>query len=239
MNTALIVKDTLPRKNFSAISQLGLKALNLALAHVAALGPRLPPGMVEDLLADVEKLGDVVPSAKQARSESVAATSAQNVALAEGHTRVRQVRAAVRRAKAPADVKRAFGIGRRTRTHVVSDVKAAIQQILDRAKEKPAEAESLGIMKKDLDGLTLALAAITDADTKQEQKRASAPLTTQERNRIGNRILAAVARIEGAGRLEFANDDVKRASFEALGAGPRIRRNMVSGSSAAEAAASG
>ncbi|MDI1477156.1 hypothetical protein [Polyangium sp. y55x31] len=239
MNTALIVKDTLPRKNFSAIAQLGLKALNLALVHAAALDPRLPPGLVEDVLADVEKLGDVVPSAKQARSESVAATSAQNVALAEGHTRVRQVRAAVRRAMAPADVKRGYGVGRKLKTRVVSDVKAAIQQILDRAKEKPAEAESLGIVKKDLDGLALSLTAITDADAKQEQRRASAPLTTQERNRIGNRILAAVARIEGAGRLEFANDPVKRASFEALGAGPRIRRNAGAGSAATEAAASG
>ncbi|MDC3954474.1 hypothetical protein [Polyangium jinanense] len=239
MNMALIVKDTLPRKNFSAISQLGHKALNLALGHAAALGPRLSPGLVEGLVADVEKLGDVVPSAKQARSESVAATSAQNVALAEGHTRVRQVRAAVRRAKAPADVKRGFGVGRRTRPHVVSDVKAAIQQILDRAKEKPAEAEALGIVKKDLDGLALSLAAITDADTKQEQKRASAPLTTQQRNRIGNRILAAVARIEGAGRLEFANDPVKRATFEALGARPRIRRKVDAGSGTTEVVVSG
>ncbi|MDI1431845.1 hypothetical protein [Polyangium sorediatum] len=236
MNTDLNVKDTLPRKNFSSISQLGLKALNLALAHADALGPRLSPGLVEGLLADVEKLGDVIPGAKQARSESIAATSTQNAALAEGHARVRQVRAAVRRAKASVDVKHGYGIGQRIRSRVVSDVKAAIQQILDRAKDKPAEAKSLGIVQKDLDGLALALAAITDADTKQDQSRASAPLTTQQRNRIGNRILAAVARIEGAGRLEFANDETKRASFEALGAGPRGRRNVDAASSTTEGA---
>ncbi|MRG94734.1 hypothetical protein [Polyangium spumosum] len=227
MTATLIVKDTLPRKNFIAITQLGLKALNLAFTYAVALGPRLPQGMVEDLSLDIEILGEVVPSAIQARSESVAATSTQDTALAQGHTRVRQIRAAIRRTMAPEDVKRGYGVGRRARKESVAHVKAAIQQILDRAKNNPAEAASLGIVQKDLDNLALSLAAITDADTVQEKKRASAPLTTQERNRVGNRILAAVARIEAAGRLEFANDDTKRASFEALGAGPRMRRKAV------------
>ncbi|MDI3284842.1 hypothetical protein [Polyangium sp. 15x6] len=239
MTATLIVKTSYPRKGFSAITQLGLKALNLALTHAAALGSRLPQGLAEGLTSDIESLGEVIPGAKQARSEAVAATSGQFAALADGHVRAKQVRAALRRVKAPADVKRAYGVGRKMRKDSVSDVKAAIQQILDRAKEKPAEAESLGIAKKDLDGLELSLAAITDADTKQEQKRASAPLTTQQRNRIGNRILAAVARIEGAGRLEFANDPVKRASFEALGAGPRVRRRVDAESGATEVVVSG
>ncbi|TKD13098.1 hypothetical protein [Polyangium fumosum] len=225
MTATLIVKSSYPRKGFTAITQLGLKALHLAFTHAAALSPRLPQDLVEELKSDIESFGDVVPGAKQARSESVAATSEQFAALADGYERARQVRAALRRVKASADVQRAYGVGRKMRKDSVSDVKAAIQQILDRAKDKPAEAKSLGIVQKDLDGLALALAAITDADTKQDQSRASAPLTTQERNRIGNRILAAVARIEGAGRLEFANDETKRASFEALGAGPRGKRN--------------
>ena len=239
MTATLIVKSSHPRKGFTAITQLGLKALHLALTHAAAISPRLPQDLVEGLKSDIESFGDVVPGVKKARSESVAATSGQFAALADGHERVRQVRAALRRVKAPADVKRAYGVGRKMRKDSVSDVKAALQQILDRAKEQPAEAESLGIVQKDLDGLVFALAAITDADTKQDQRRASAPLTTQERNRIGNRILAAVARIEGAGRLEFANDDTKRGSFEALGAGPRGRRNVDAASRTTEGVVSG
>jgi len=226
MTATLNVKSSYPRKGFTAITQLGLKALNLANTHAAELGPRLPQGLVEALTSDIESLGEVVPGAKQARSEAVAATSGQNAALTDGYTRAREVRAAIRRVKAPADVKRAYGVGRKMRKDSVSDVKAAMGQILDRAKGNPAEAESLGIVTKDLEGLKLSLEAITDADTKQEQVRASAPLTTQARNRIGNRILAAVARIEGAGRLEFANDSAKRVSFEALGAGPRVRRSV-------------
>lgn len=223
MTAALIVKSTLPAKDFTTITQLGLKALNLAVTHAAALGPRLPEGLVQGLSQDIEKLGEAVPGAKQARSEAVAATSAQNVALEQGHAQMQQIRAAVRRAKAPADVRRAYGIGQKVNKTNMRDVKAVIQQILGRAKENPAEAASLGIVQKDLDALALALVAITNADAVQEQKRASAPVTTQERNRMGNRILAAVARIEGAGRMEFAKDEAKRASFEALGAGARKR----------------
>jgi len=238
MNTSLIVKSTLPSKSFNSIQQLGLKALNLAHTHAAALGPRLPEGLVEGLSDDLEKLGAVVPGAKLARSEAIAATSAQNTTLEGGHTRMRQIRAAIRRAKAPADVKRAYGIGQKVNKTSVRDVKVAIQQILARAQANPAEATSLGILPKDLDGLTQSLTAIVEADALQEEKRAHAPLTTQERNRSANRILAAVARIEGAGRMEFASDAANRGNFEALGEGTRGRRRRAAGEEAdGEAAA--
>ena len=236
MNAPLIVTHTHPKKDFTAITQLGLKALNLALTHAAALGQRFPEGMVEGLSDDLANLGEVVPGAKVARNEAVAATSAQNVALETGYTQARQIRAAVRRAKAPADVKRAYGVGQKVGKTNVRDVKAAMQQILDRATENPAEAASLGIVKKDLEGLGQSLAAITNADAWQEKKRASVPLTTQMRNRVGNRILAAVARIEGAGRMEFANDAATRASFEALGAGPRAAKKKRSAEDEADEA---
>ena len=224
MTSTLIVRDTLPKKDFSSITQLGLKALNLALSHAAALTPRLPRDMLKGLAEDLQSLGVVVPGAKQARVEAMSATTTQNAALQQGYSRVLQIRAAIRRAKAPAEVQHAYGVGVVVRAHVVRDVKAAIQQIVDRANLQPDEAASFGILRKDIDALTLALEAITDADTKQEQKRASAPLSTRERNRTANRILAAVARIEGSGRMEFAHDATTRASFEELGKGPAAKR---------------
>ena len=98
----------------------------------------------------------------------------------------------MRRAKAPTDVKHAYGIGQYMNPRIVRDVKAAIQQILDRAKGDAVEARSLGIVKKDLEGMQAALAAIKDADTVQEQRRASAPggwssPTTRGRARISRR----------------------------------------------------
>ncbi|MRG92305.1 hypothetical protein [Polyangium spumosum] len=224
MNAPLIVTNTLPSKSFNTITQLGLKALNLALVHNAALGPRLPQGLVDGLIIDIEKLGEAVPGAKFAQGEAVAATSAQNVALESGHAQVKQIRAAIRRAKAPVDVKRAYGIGQKVNKTNVRDVQVAIQHILERAEKAPDEATSLGIVPKDIAKLKQSLAAITQADAQQEQKRATAPGTTRARNRTANRILAAVARIEGAGRIEFEDDPAILAEFEALGAGTRGKK---------------
>lgn len=223
MTTTIAVRSTSPRKDFSDIMQLGLKALHLASTHAAALADRLQ-GTEKNLAADLEMLAAVVPGAKQARAESIAATSAQTAALERAYERVKQVRAAVRRSKATKETLRAYGVGIAVKSNVVRDVKAILQQIVARAKDMPDEAAALGILKKDVDGLELSLAAITAADAKQEEKRASAPLSTQERNRTANRILGAVARIEGAGRMEFADDPETRAAFEALGAASRRKK---------------
>jgi hypothetical protein len=99
---------------------------------------------------------------------------------------------------------------------VVRDVSAMLQQIVERAAANPTEAAELGITPKDVDAMNAARAAIAHADRVQEQKRARAPLSTQERNRTANRIVAAVGRIAGAGVLEFARDPATRGAFEAL-----------------------
>lgn len=175
MTSTLSVQDTHPKKDFSAITQLGLKALGLAQAHAAALEPRLPQDMVKELESDLGFLGAAVPGAKQARLAGISATTTQNAELARGYERVQQIRAAVRRAKVSAEVQRAYGVGVIINARVVRDVKVA--------------------------------------------------------NRTANRILAATARIEGAGRLEFAHDAVTRASFEALGVGTRRKRKTEAQSS--------
>lgn len=64
------------------------------------------------------------------------------------------------------------------------------------------------------------LDAVQTANSSQEKRRASAPVTTKERNQAARRIRAAVARIAGAGLIEFAQSP-KRADFEALLEGPR------------------
>ena len=107
------------------------------------------------------------------------------------------------------------------KAHLVRDVKAVLKQILDRASANPDEAASVGIVKKDLDAMAAAHQAITDADMSQEHKRATAPLSTQERNRIANRILDAVARIAEAGGLEFAGEPEMLSAFTALKPAPR------------------
>lgn len=213
------MKDAYPRKDFSAIVQVGLKAHNLAGAHQAALEPRLPSGLLDGLAADLTKLGGDVPGAQATRAEARAATASQDEALAQGYALVTAIRTAVQRSGASKDVRVAYGVGVKTSARVVKQVKAAILQIVERANSHPAEASALGILSKDVTALEDDLATITSADDSQEQRRAGAPQSTKERNRTANRILGAVDRVVAAGVVEFAKAPETRAEFEALVAG--------------------
>lgn len=205
-----------PHQEFSGITQLGHKAANLGLLHQAVLEARLPPATLSTLVGDLDRLGAVVPGARQARREAQVATAEQNAALGVGYAHIKAVRDAVKKARASKEVKEAYGVGQVVKANLVRDVKAMLKVILDRAGANPGEAASFGLLKKDLEAMDAAHQAITDADKVQEQKRASAPLSTQERNRTANRILDAVARIAGAGGLEFAGEPEVLAAFRAL-----------------------
>ena len=209
-------KDAHPKKEFSGILETGVSALNLATAHVQALEPRLPAGLLDELSADVQKLGGDVPGAEATREAARAATATQEGTLAQGYALVTAVRAAVLRSGAGKDVRKGYGVGAKTSVKVVKSVKAAISGIVERATAYPEEAASLGILPRDVAALQEDLAAITTADEKQEEQRAGAPQSTKERNRTANRVLEAVDRIVSAGVLEFAKDAEKRAEFEAL-----------------------
>jgi hypothetical protein len=213
-----------PHQEFSGIAKLGLKASNLALLHQAVLAPRLPPATLSTLAEDIDRLGTVVPGTRQVRQEAMVATATQAEALRVGYARVKAVRSAVRKARASKEVKQAYGVGQEVHSELVRDVKSVLQQILDRAAAHPEEAASFGILQKDLDAITAAHQAIADANKTQDHKQVSAPLSTQERNRVANRILAAVARIAGAGGLEFAGDADVLAAFAALKPPTRIHK---------------
>jgi hypothetical protein len=190
-------KDVHPKRDFSAVTQRGRKALDLASAHQAAIEPRLPAGTLDGLAADLQKLGAVVPGALVTRSAAKTATRSQNEALAQGYALVTAIRMSVQRHGAAADVRAAYGVGMKTNPTVVKQVAAGITLILERAAAKPGEAAELGILQKDLLALGEDLKAITVADGEQEQARAGAPGATKERNRTANRILGAVDVIAG------------------------------------------
>jgi hypothetical protein len=213
-----------PKHDFAIIAHLGHKAAHLATLHQAALDPRLPPNTLSTLISDLDLLGAVIPDAKQIRHEARVATADQDATLQAGYELVKAVRAAVKKAGAAKEVQRAYGIGQAVNPLLVRDVKVALKLILDRAGANPGEAAELGVLKKDVEAIAAAHQAITEADRVQDQKMARAPLGTQERNRIANRILDAVARIAGAGGLEFAHDPEVRAMFSALKPPPKARK---------------
>jgi hypothetical protein len=218
-------KDGHPKREFSVVTQRGLKAWELASAHQAALVPRLPAGTLDGLTADLMKLGADVPGALVTRSTAKTATRSQNEALTQGYSLVTAIRTSVSRRGAKADVRAAYGVGAKTSARVVKQVVAAITLILERAAAQPAEAAALGILKKDLAALEEDRAAISSADGVQEEKRAGAPGATKERNRTANRVLGAVDEIMAAGVLEFAKEAGIRREFEALVSGGGKRKS--------------
>jgi hypothetical protein len=220
---SLILKDTHPPKDFTSITQAGLKALNLGLTHKAEIDPRLP-GITDSLSADLDALGAVVPGAVQARHEAQVATRTQNAVLGQGYARVRAIRLTVRKSGVKKEVQRAYGVGQTTKSHVVRDVKAALQQIVDRAIKAPEEAAAFGLAPAAVDALQAFLEAFMDANRTQERKRANVPQSTKERNLTANRVLQSAVLIAGAGMLAFADDPVTFASFEALMASTKRTR---------------
>ncbi len=205
-----------PKHAFADIALLGRKASNLAVLHQAALAPRLPLGALSALIADLDALAVAVPGARQVRAEARVATVAQTATLDDGYAHVKAVRSAVKKGGAPKEVRKAYGVGQNIDPRLVRDVKAALNQILDRAAENPEEAAGFGLVQQDLEAIAFAHQAITDADKTQDHKQVTAPRSTQERNRTANRILKAVARIAGAGGLAFARDPELLAAFSAL-----------------------
>jgi uncharacterized protein YqgV (UPF0045/DUF77 family) len=235
----LPVNDSRPRKPFSSISIIGYKALDLVNAHKVEIESRLP-GVGEDLSKYLEAMSVVVPGAIQARNVVVAFTSAQNALLQQGCDRAREIRETVRRAGAAMEVRKAYGVGRPISPNHFGNVIAALQQIVQRATEAPEEAASFGLIDADVAALAKLIDALTEADSAQDQKRASAPLTTKERNRTGNRIIQTVVLIAGAGRSAFADEPSVRASFNELMEALKIpgKRKAKKKASAAPGAAS-
>ena len=104
-------KDGHPKREFSVVTQRGMRARELASAHQAALEPRLPAGTLDGLTADLLKLGADVPGALVTRSTSKTATRSQNEALAQGYSLVTAIRMAVQRRGVASDVRAAYGVG--------------------------------------------------------------------------------------------------------------------------------
>jgi len=215
MTTAINSTDTHPHRDFNIITQIGLKAYSLGLTYQAEIDARLP-GTLTALANDLTALGVVVSDAIQLRKEVIVATAEQNALLKEAYAHLSAIRKTVRKARAPKEIQRAYGVGLGTNPRKVSAVKAALQQIAGRAAQNPQEAAALGIIAADVATLNTFITQLTDTDTTQEKKRATAPLTTQERNLTANRILQTAGVIAGTGMRAFVGTSPAFENFEAL-----------------------
>ena len=208
--------DTAPKQDIHIIHQLGHKAQELALQYQAQIGARLPPAFLASFAADLPSLIAALPAVIVAKGGQVQLTAAQNSALLNGYNLVKGFRTTVRGQKPEKEVLLAYGIGDKTNKASVSEVTAAIQKVLDRVADQPAEATDFDFVEEDRTALKEALLAIEQANATQEKARATSPQTTAQRNITARRVLAGVKKIAGAGMRTFVGDATVYANFEAL-----------------------
>ena len=213
-----------PNKDFKDIIQAGEKAHELVSKHRGVIEPRLEPGLIDGLRADLNGLSGKVSGTTAAQSASQAATATQNTKLAEAHAVLSGIRNAVKKSNAKDDVRRAYGLGAKLNATGVSSVQANGKVVIDRARLNTTEARGMGILDADITTLEALLVAAKAADTTQEQVRAATPTTTGERNTAANRITEAVRSISAKGVLEFARNPTIRAQFDALDDGPAVKK---------------
>ncbi|MFT3769735.1 MAG: hypothetical protein QM820_30225 [Minicystis sp.] len=222
----LIVNTTHPGRDFDGIKQLGIKVLNLALTYQAAVESRLPQGVLEGLKEDLGMIGVVVPGALQAHTEAQQATEVRDEAMTRACQRMTAMRKAVRNAHASKAVQHAYGVGQQLDPRRGTTVKSAVTSVLGRLADHPEEAAEFCFLPEDIDALKAVAADVETTSETQHVKRAGAPQTTKERNRVANRILHAGQRIAAAGCLAFANDPAVRALFEAIRVAPAKKKSV-------------
>ena len=218
-------------QNLDAKVQLGLRAHELATRHTIA--DRLPEGMLDELLNDVQALQELMSMTPNARREITANTAARLNTLRRAHALVRGVRFLVRKAGVPTDVRKRYGVGVHVHHHIYNQVVTVLEQILGRIEEAPPEAAHIGIVAEDVTNLRAALAEIRASDAEQRQSRIEGPKATAKRTAAARRITVAVGRIVAAGLTRFANQPAA-AAFAALDRGPTRRKNRPSDAPQAE-----
>ncbi len=194
---------------------LGTQAYALAVAHEAALDPRLPAGTVANLAVDLTTLGASPAPATAPSTTAAAPTLAEAMAVAV--SLVSGVHEALLGAKAKPAVRKAYGVAGKTPAKEAKAVLADGGKIVAQAQADPSGALALGILPADVTALEQALAQVAAAESAAMGSTGKvAGTTAKERHAAEVQMHEAVARIAGVGALAFATNATVRAQFEAL-----------------------
>jgi hypothetical protein len=198
----------------------GTVAYKLATAHEADVAPRIPAGTLAALASALTLLGaDPNPQPAPAAGGTPAAVPPTLMEAMVGAVEmISAVREAIHGARAPAAVRKAYGVNGRTPAKETTAVVAEGRKILARAQANPSEALSLGILPADTDALGKVLDDVTAAELAAKSKGAGAKggPSVKDLRAAEARMHEAVARIAGAGILAFARNAAVRSAFEAL-----------------------
>ena len=192
------------------------RAYALADEHRIQLNPRLPPGMIDSLQADLRTLGVSPAPEPSATAEPSPQAPSLAEALAIAANLVTAIHATVLGARAKPGVRKAYGATTRAPVNDVKSVLAAAEKIAAQATGNPSEALALGILPDDIVALREAERDLAAAETAARGDGGKAGATKREQRAAAARMVATVARIAGAGALAFAQNAAVRARFEAL-----------------------
>lgn len=150
----------------------------LAVQHRAALEPRLAPGFIDGLAADLASLRSLSAGAVAERSDRSSATISQNDAIKRGAALVSGLRRLLRSgARVDKALQKAFGVGVDV-TPTVGAVSKALEMIINGATRHEAAARAAGVLPADITNARALLAAVGGADQAQEQKKLTAKQAT-------------------------------------------------------------
>lgn len=203
--------------NLPAIdTSVGEQAYALAIEHRAQLDPRLPPGTIDGLGADLRTLGASSTPQPAASAEPSPQAPTLAEALAVAANLVTAIHATVLGAKAKPAVRKAYGAASKAVDTDVKRVLAAAEKIAAQATGNPSEALALGILPADITALRAAESDLAAAEAAAHGNGGQAGATKKEKSTAATRMLDATARIAGAGALAFAQNAAVRAQFAAL-----------------------
>ena len=196
-----MVKD--PRWSLADVQRRARVAYRLAVKHQAAVEPRLPPGMLAQLLADRALLGDAAAGKVTSLVGQKIATSTERATSERAHRMVMKLRNLVKRSGDLPTLRTALGVGDELRASDTAGVVAALQSIVARA----AELAPLGVLADDITKAQALAAALSGAEGAQGGAFDTREASTEERHDLQLRVEQAVGRISAVGALAFDDGD--------------------------------
>jgi hypothetical protein len=208
-------KAVKPKWSIEDAIRVGRGALVLASRDRDAIERRLEAGLIDGLVADLDRLEGKRSEASRALTTLKEATRTQDAVAAEAKEFVVAAREAVARGRATKAEREAFGLSLRI-GRSVSSVVRALDAFAAGAEKYPALARAASTLPEDVERARSLRAALTAADAAQESIKASKKLPVAERNATQVRVEDATSAIASAGLIAFAGEPQKTEAYRAL-----------------------
>lgn len=212
-------RPTAPRPKWpiARLADIGNAALALAVEFRAELEPRLDPGLIDHLRANLVAFDGSRSDATNAPAALKVATRTQDAAAKAGYELVAGVRRAIARAPgvSKADHK-AFGVGEKIRIGSVPQVLAGLDAIVRSTTERPAIARAAGILPADIEGARAIRLRLAGADGVQATIKETKKSSIASRNALASSISSDVDAVLAAASVAFYARPEVGARFGAL-----------------------